>query len=334
MTRLDLSFAITPYDRVQPLLSGEVRLEGIRLRYFDLNAPDVFVRQIKWSQFDVSEMSFSSFLRARSQGWPYRALPVFHNRNFSYTRILIRRSSGIRPNHPEDLKGKHVGIADYQQTAGLWQRGVLEHEFGVAPGDMEWFQERPPELSHTGTTGFDVPAGVKFHYTDTDLGTMFLRGDLDAAFTYITGTAIDRDKADLSRNPDYCLLFDDPRAESCRYYQKEGVFPPHHLTVVRESILQEHPWVSLDLMNAFEKAKKLAMDRLRVRTPSLLIFSREDLEQQRSVFGDDPFAYGVKANAKAIDMVQTFSVEQGFTPKKQPLDELFPREILTYEGRL
>ncbi|HTE83281.1 MAG TPA: hypothetical protein VK821_00945 [Dehalococcoidia bacterium] len=80
MSKLDLSFAITPYDRVQPLLSGEVRPEGIRLRYFDLNAPDVFVRQIKWSQFDVSEMSFSSFLRARSQGWPYRALPVFHNR--------------------------------------------------------------------------------------------------------------------------------------------------------------------------------------------------------------------------------------------------------------
>src|SRR5438105_10170501 len=137
MDDLELSFAITPYDRVQPLLTGEVQPEGVKLRYFNIPGPDIFVRQLKFSQFDISEMSFSSFVRARSQGWPYRALPIFHNRNFSYTRIMIRHSSGIRADHPEDLKGKRVGVADYQQTAALWQRGVLQHEFGIVAQDME-----------------------------------------------------------------------------------------------------------------------------------------------------------------------------------------------------
>src|SRR5712692_10058587 len=112
MDEIELSRAVSPYDRIEPLLTGQEKPEGITLRYFRLPGPDVFVRQLKFSQFDVSEMSFSSFLRARSQGWPYRALPIFHNRNFSYTRILIRRSSGIRVDHPEDLKGKRVGVAD------------------------------------------------------------------------------------------------------------------------------------------------------------------------------------------------------------------------------
>src|SRR5919205_302145 len=121
MADLHLSFAMTPYDRVLPLITGEVKPAGIRLKY---------------QRYDVSEMSFSSFLVERAKGWPYRILPVFHNRQFFYTTIVIRLSSGIRQDHPEDLKGKRFAVGDYQQSAALWIRGVLQHEFEITPQDM------------------------------------------------------------------------------------------------------------------------------------------------------------------------------------------------------
>ena len=334
MPDITMTIAMSPYDRVQPLLNGEVKPDGIKLEYHKLPGPDIFYRQLKFSQFDIAEMSFSSFLRARAQGWGYRALPVFHNRNFSYTNILIRIASEIRPGHPEDLKGRRVGVADYQQTAAVWQRGVLQHEFGVAPSDMVWYQERTEHFSHGGASNFRPPPGVEFHYCEDDLGTMFQRGDLDAAFTYITGTGIDRPKVDLTKDPGYTRLFPDARAEATRYYQKTGIYPPHHTTVVRESFLTENPWIALNLMDAFTEAKRVATENLRRLPPTLLMFGGQLLSEVQSTFGPDPFVYGVKPNAEAIEMLQQMQVEQGLTERKQPWDELFPEEVLYSEERL
>jgi hypothetical protein len=155
MADLHLSFAMTPYDRMLPLIHGEVKPDGITLEYQGMPGavPGVFYDQLKFQRYDVSEMSFSSFLIDRAKGWPYRILPVFHNRNFSYTSIAIRRASGIRQDHPEDLKGKRFAIGDYQQTGGLWIRGVLLHEFDVKPQDMVWYQTRGQNYSHTGASG-------------------------------------------------------------------------------------------------------------------------------------------------------------------------------------
>lgn len=344
MPDLRLTFASTPYDRIEPLLTGEVEPDGITLEYAGrVSLADIFYQQLKFSRFDISEMSFSSFLRARAKGWGYRMLPIFHNRNFAYTTILIRLASGIRPDHPEDLKGKRIGSADYQMTAALWARGCLQHEFGVRPEDMDWYQERSEHFSHGGASDFRPPPGVKFHYAPTDFGTMFLRGELDAAIFYFSTPAtstLDRQRVDLSQHPGFSRLFSDPRQEAIRYFKKTGVFPPHHITVVRESILQEHPWVATSLQNAFEKAKQIAIQRHKERlqrTPSpssLLVFGMQTLEEQRSVFGDDPYPYGIKANAKAIDMVQTFALEQGLVDVKQPWEELFPEEILLAEEKM
>src|SRR5262245_38326237 len=142
MGDLHLSFAMTPYDRMLPLINGEVKPDGITLDYQGMpgQVPGVFYDQLKFQRYDLSEMSMSSFLLERARGFPYRLLPVFHNRQFSYTNLIIRRSSGIRVDHPEDLKGKRIAIGDYQQTVGLWTRGIRLHEFGVKPDDMVWYQ--------------------------------------------------------------------------------------------------------------------------------------------------------------------------------------------------
>lgn len=335
MADLNLSFAMTPYDRVIPLITGEVKPAGITLDYQGMPGavPGVFYDQLKFHRYDLSEMSFSSFLVERAKGFPYRLLPVFHNRNFSYTNIVIRKSSGIRVDHPEDLKGKRFAVGDYQQTAALWIRGVLQHEFGVVPQDMEWVQTRGEHYSHTGASGTKPP--VKLTYANAAESTLLLRGEIDAAMNLggePSGSALARESADIRGNPDFCTLFSNPKAEAIRYYQKNHIFPPHHTTALRETILEEHPWVALSLLNAFEEAKKIAMSR--TRQQSLFVFQNHYLDEVKQVMGGDPFAYGVKVNAAAIDMVQTISVEQSLSPRKQPLDEIFPTEILIAEERL
>jgi 4,5-dihydroxyphthalate decarboxylase len=343
MADIHLSFAMTPYDRVLPLINGEVRPDGITLDYMGMpgEIPRVFYEQIKFRRYDVSEMSISSYLRMRPTGWPYRMLPVFHNRSFSYTGILCRSSSGVRRDHPQDLKGKRFGIGDYQQTLGLWTRGILQMEFGVKPEDMVWYQERGEHFSHTGASaeaGLKFPSEVTLHYAKTDLGTMLIKGELDAsapiALGAVTGSGIDRSHVDLSRNPDIATLFSDPYQESIRFFKKTAVYPPHHATVVRESILEEHPWVAISLMEAFEESKKIAMERLRQLPPTLMVFGEHYLKDIDEIFGPDPYTYGIKANAKVFDMAQTFSVQQGLTERKQPLDEIFPLEVIYREERL
>jgi 4,5-dihydroxyphthalate decarboxylase len=335
MTDLHLSFAMTPYDRVLPLITGEVKPAGITLDYQGMPGavPGVFYDQIKFQRYDLSEMSFSSSLVERAKGWPYRLLPVFHNRQFFYTTIVIRRPSGIRVGHPEDLKGKRFAVGDYQQSAALWIRGVLQHEYGVTPQDMEWVQTRGEHYSHTGASGTRPP--VKLTYATKPASRLFLDGDIDAAMSWLgigEENALERRGEDIRDNPDFTLLFDDPRAEAVRYYQKTGIYPPQHTTAIRESILREHPWVAVSLMNAFEEAKRLSIARMRHQT--LFVFTNQYADEVKRIFGPDPFAYGVKRNRAAIDFVQTISLEQSLTPAKQPLNEIFPEEVLIAEERL
>jgi 4,5-dihydroxyphthalate decarboxylase len=341
MPNLNLTFAITPYDRVLPLINGEVKPDGISLEYQGMpgSIPRVFYEQIKFARYDVSEMSLSSFLRMRSVKWPYQMLPVYHNRNFTHTAISMRKNAGIRQDHPEDLKGKRIGIGDYQQTLGLWVRGILQMEFGVKPEDMIWYQERGEHFSHTGAAaeaGLKLPASVTIHHAGSDLGTMYSRGELDASapagLGASSGSGIDR-HSNLAANPDVTTLFSDPYQEAVRFYRKTGLFPPHHVTVVRESILKEHPWVALSLMEAFETSKRMAIERLNALPPSLMIFGEHFLKDAAGVLGPDPYVYGIKANARVLEMAQDFSVQQGLTFRKQPLEELFPREVIYLEER-
>lgn len=332
MRDLELSLSINQYDRLAPLLTGEVKVQGIKLNFYPLAGPDIFYRQLKFSQFDVAEMSFSSFLMARERGWGYRALPIFHHREFEYTKLLIRKDSGVE--QPEDLKGKRIATGDYQQTAAVWFRGQLQHEFGVKPTDMEWFMARSPKYSHAGALGgLKLPPGLRLNYATKDLGTMLLNGELEAAH-YQFGASIDRAKVDVTDHPQLRYLFPDRTREAARYYKKYGFFPAHHLTVVRESVLEKDPWVAINLFEAFEKSKALAMERNRPPRLSLILFSNEIAREQQQAFGVDPYQYGLKANAKMIDTLLTYSVEQGLTERKQPLEELFPEELLIAEEKL
>ena len=159
---LPLSIATSDNPRTRPILEGKVKADGIDFTCTNMHPSELFWRQLRYSEFDVSEMSVSSLMIARSKGDErFVGIPVFTTRRFFHTGILVRRAAGIET--PADLKGKRVGVPEYQQTAALWARGVLQHEFGVAPKDMEFWMERPPSHSHGGATGFAPPPGVTVH---------------------------------------------------------------------------------------------------------------------------------------------------------------------------
>lgn len=321
---LQLSIAMASNPRTWPIFDGRVKPDGLDLIPSQVHPSELFWRQLRFADFDVSEMSMSSLMMARSGGddrWV--GLPIFTTRRFFHAGILVRRDAGVST--PADLRGKRVGVPEYQQTAALWTRGALQHEFGVEPKDMEFWMERIPSHSHRGAVGFTAPAGVTIHQVppEKNLGGMMLSGELEAVIHYIVDpNLVDRSTADLWKHPDVRPLFPDPLAEGIRYYRKTGIFPINHGMVIRRELAERHPWMVLNLLKAFDRANEVA-NRERV----------EHLEYHRATgllprevadaVGTAIVRHGVKANRLVLETAARYSHEQGLTPRPMGLDEIF-----------
>jgi 4,5-dihydroxyphthalate decarboxylase len=328
-TTLELSAAFAPNDRTKYVLSGRVQPEGIQLLTTPLHASEMFWRQLKFSEFDVSEMSVSSLVIATSNGnTDWVALPVFSMRHFFHTSILVRKDAGIE--QPSDLRGKRIGVPEYQQTWAVWSRGILADEFGVQPGDMTWYMERAPEQSHGGATGFTAPPGVELHYIPrtTNMGEMMVKGELDATLLYLTSTnLIDRSRIDLAARSDIRTLFPDPAAEAKRYYAKTGLYPINHTVVVRRSVLEKHPWVALNIYDAFVRAKALQRAERDARLEPHIAAGLLDAAAVAAL-AKDPMPYGVVAARRELETIARYDYEQGLAKRLVTLDELFAPSTL------
>jgi 4,5-dihydroxyphthalate decarboxylase len=324
---LELSIALMNTPLVRPIIEGRVAPQGIRLIPTAIHASEIFWRQLKFADFDVSEMSMSSLLIATSRGdrrWV--ALPIFTMRRFFHTWCLVRADSGIT--RPEDLRGKRVGVPEYQQTAAIWSRGVLQHEFDVHPREIEWFMERPPSKSHGGATGFVPPEGVRLNQIppETNIGQMLVRGELDATLLYLAEkNLVDRSTVDLSGvvRP----LFPDAEAETRRYYAKTGIYPTNHVVAMRRELLESHPWVALNLYTAFLEAKR---ELLQTRDDMLTPYFELGLlgSETKDVLRNDPTAYGLRAGRTMLETIAQYLEEQGLTPRRVGLDEVFAPSTL------
>jgi 4,5-dihydroxyphthalate decarboxylase len=321
--RLALSIALSDNPNTRPLIDGDIAPEGIGLTPTVIHPSEMFWRQLKFAEFDVSEMSMSSLVIATARGpTPWVALPVFTTREFFHTRMLVRADAGIAS--PADLKGKRVGVPEYQQTAAIWGRGVLEHEFGVKPRDMEFFMERVPDKSHGGATGFKPPAGVTVHQipAGTNIGEMLVRGELDATLLYLTHhNLVDRSRIDFNTDPRARPLFD-RAAEGRRYYAKTGIYPINHTVVVRRALLEQHPWIALNLYSAFAAARAQV---LRAGGAALASHFETGVlgEDARRALATDPMAYGVKATRKVLETIAEYVHAQGLTDRRVKIEELF-----------
>ncbi len=326
---LQLSIAVDTNPRTRPILDGTVTPDGIDFIATPLHPSEMFWRQLKFADFDVSEMSFSSLIKTIAAGDErWIGLPVFTTHHFFQNWILVRREAGI--DKPEDMRGKRVGVPEFQQTAAVWSRGILNHEFGVDQTEMEFFMERTPEVSHGGATGFTPPEGVTVNQIppDKNIGEMMLAGELDATLLYLPSrNLVDRSSADLESHPGFEPLFRDRAAEGLRYYRKTGIYPINHGMVIKREIAEAHPWVVLNILKAFVAANEIAdaqrMEHIEYyRAAGLLSYEAYEALREPLV------RHGIVANRPTLETLAQYSLEQGLTPRLMSLDEVFAKSTL------
>jgi 4,5-dihydroxyphthalate decarboxylase len=332
--KLRLSFVTGRNERVEPLLKGAVDIEGVELIPTYSDPSETFWRQLNFWEFELSEMSISSYLIARSHGADMVMLPIFPSRRFMHMEHSFHVDSGIKG--PEDLTGKRVGVGEYQQTASLWFRGVMQHDFNVDQFSVDWYMERSEVFSHGGATGFKPMDGIKFHRIpeDKSLASMLVSHEIDAA---PVGRAfsrewniIDRSTTIRAQDADWSKvkpLIPDRMAESERFVKKYGFVPSNHGYALRGDVYRANPWLPFNLYKAFLESKRYWQEHFTESIPSALFFGNQYIQMTKKIVGDDPFVYGVKGNR---DMLQTsidFSFEQGFIPEKPKVEELFAEQL-------
>ncbi len=336
MGNIELSLAINSNPRSNPILSGQISPQGVDLRCSRLHASELFWRQLGYQEFQISEMSMSSLLISIANGIDtWVAIPVFTTRRFFHTGVLVREGAGIET--PADLAGCRIGVPEYQQTAALWTRGILQHEYGVDPKSMRWWMERPPEKSHGGATGFTAPEGIDLTYIspETDMGEMLLNGELDAALHYLAGTnnLVDRSSKPLGEAGSGVRHLFNEREESSRYFQKTGLFPINHCVVVRKDIAERYPWVMLNLYSAFLEAKQLAEAASLAGSTNSSAVNSTGIDpfldtglislESRDALKTDLYPYGVVGNREILETITQYSYEQGLSSRKLDLAEVF-----------
>ena len=317
LSKLNLTFACGPYDRMEALNLGVIQPEGMDLRYVPItSSPEIFARMVKNRAFDASEMSLSSYLISKEKGPDLVALPVFLSRVFRHSSIYINRDAGI--SKAADLKGKRVGLPEYQITAVLWIRGILQHEYGVPPEDITWFSGGLDEPGRIEKIDLDLPLGVSLTVIPEDktLNDLLVSGELDAIATARAPSSFNE------RHPKVTRLFEDYKSEEIAYYKKTGIYPPMHCVAMRSEVYEANRWMAQSLMKAFEEARgysaiaQMFDGHLRYALP----FLHAAVEEHKEIFGDDdPWRYGVEENRHTLETLVSYSHEQGLIPRRYDL---------------
>jgi 4,5-dihydroxyphthalate decarboxylase len=329
MANLTLSLAITSNPRTRPVIDGRVNVDGVDFAKTILGAAEIFWRQLSFAEFDVSEMSMSELMMIRARGDDrFVGVPVFTTRRFYHTGIFVRKDARI--DSPADLKGKRVGVPEYIQTSALWNRGILENEFGVAPKEMTFFMERLATRSHAGAIGFTAPPGVTINPipVEKSIGSMMLSGELDACISYIRNPGlIDRSDADLENHPAIKPLFSDSDAEAMRYYKKTGIYPINHGMVVKRAVFERAPWVVINILKAFNQANGIAEGERREHVAYHLETGLVPPDYRKAL-ATRLITHGLKANRAVLETAAKYSHQQGLSSRIMTMDELFAPNAL------
>ncbi len=321
MSRLSLTYASCKYDRMEALRSGEVAVEGIDLNVmFFPSGRQIFDRMVGGLEFDASELSTSEFISLMGHGdSPFVAIPVFPSRVFRHGYIFVNKRSGIRT--PRDLEGRRVGLPLYTQTASIWVRGHLMHQFGVNIDTIRWVQGA---VETGGTHGNPHalpllrPVEIEQNRTGRPLAELLARGEIDA---YLGS----RKPPTFGTNPDVLRLLPNYRALERELYQRDRIFPIMHLVAIRRTLYEKEPWIANSLYTAFVESKRIARARLRYAgsLAAMLPWLQDEIEEIDEVFSGDAFPYGVEPNRPTLQALVQYMVEQHFIPRPIPVEELF-----------
>jgi 4,5-dihydroxyphthalate decarboxylase len=314
MNKLKLTLACGRYDRTQPLIDGRVEPEGVDLTFIPLRPGETFWRMLNHGEFDVSEMSLSSYTILRSEGdTRFIAIPVFPSRVFRHSAVYLRTDSKIET--PQDLKGKRIGVADYQMTAAVWVRGFLKNEYGVAPEDVTWVTGSP-------VRAIKPPEGIRIEAmpAETTPEAMLERGEIDAFASVIIPKALG---STMRR------LFRDPREVERAYYKKTGIFPIMHTLVLKTSLYGTNPWLAVSFYRAFCRARDIAYrtmydtNALTVSLPWVI----DEVEETRKIFGPQIWDYSIEGSRPTLEALVSYLDEQRLTRRRMSVEELFVPNI-------
>ena len=318
-----VTLACGAYDRTLPLALGDVRPQGIDLTYLPMHPEEVFWRMLRHGEFDAAEMSMSSYLLRRARGDDsLLAIPVFTSRMFRHSCVWVNAEAGV--GRPEDLKGKRMGVPEYQVTAVVWIRGFLQDDYGVAPSDMRWYRGgliQPGRVEKLAIS----PRGVQLTTISPErtLSDMLASGEIDALMAPRPPSTYDGVKVRR--------LFEDFRSVEADYYRRTRIFPIMHTVVIRRELLDRYGWLARSLYDAFSEAKQRSMQNL-VNYPSALVTSLPwqlaETEATRALMGDDFWPYGVEPNRKTLEALARYSYQQGLAEREIKVDEMFAESTL------
>ena len=318
MSKLRLTCALWDYDRTRPLMDGRVAPEGIDLDIQIVRPGKTFQRMLESGEFDVCEMSLSTFAILRARGeCPFVGLPVPLSKIFRHSCIYVRNGAGIAK--PADLKGKRVGTPQYSATGIVFLRGMLNDEYGIAPEDVHWFTGGLNKPGEKPRLPLNLPVQHRSLGETQTLEQMFEAGELDVLFANQIPHLF------LNGSPLIARLFPNYRELEKDYYRRTGIFPIMHIVVIRNDVFHANPWIAASLYRAFCTARDLAVeglhdsDALRLSLPFLL----DHVEEARSIFGHDFWPYGIEENRATWDALCRYVYEQGLAPRRLTADELF-----------
>ncbi|TYB70290.1 ABC transporter substrate-binding protein [Nonomuraea sp. PA05] len=312
MAELSLSFACWDYDRTRALREGRVKPEGIELNQLTLPVEETFYRQLRHREFDVSEMSLSSYVLTLNEPEPpFVALPVFPSRFFRHQSIYVNARSGVE--RPEDLAGKRVGVPEYQMTAAVWQRGILAEHHGLPVDAVTYWTGGLEQAGREEKLPLDLPEHLRVRPVPpgATLSEMLAAGELDALYSAAQPSCFGREPAVRHLFPDFKRVEQD-------YFRRTRIFPIMHVVVVRRELYERHPWIARSLYKAFDESLRLALEdllhrnALKVMLPWLHDHVRETLD----VLGDGYWAYGLEPNRHVLDRFAAYSHEQGLAARR------------------
>src|SRR5476649_1975644 len=318
MAKLNLSVAVRDYDRTRPLMDGLVPIDGVDPVFMALPPEEIFFRAFRRAEFDICELSLSSFTVKTAQGdCPYVGVPAFVSRAFRHTSIYVRTD---RIKKPEDLKGKKVGLPEYQLTANVWARAILEDDHGVKPSDIHWVRGGIEDAARPEKISIKLPADVKLD--DAPKGKLISALLAEGA---IDGFMAPRPPSLPKNTPNVGWLFPDPVAAARDYFKRTGIFPIMHVVGVKRELADKHPWLPGAVFKAFEQAKAVALEQLSdtSATKVTLPFVEERLAEARTLMGDDFWSYGVAPNRKTLETFLRHHHSQGLSSRLVTPEELF-----------
>jgi len=319
---LHLTLAINDYDHVRDLVDGKVPIEGVDLTCLRFEVEETFFRFAQFREWDVSEFSLAKYCSLRAGGDDtIAAIPVFTSRTFRHSAIFVRPDGPI--DDPAALAGGRIGVPEWTQTATVYARGLLEHEYGVEVRGVSWFQGGTNEPGRIEGIALRLPDEISLTAVpERSLNDLLVAGELDAVIAAHPPAGF------LDGSGRIVRLFSDCRAVEEDYFRRTGIFPIMHVVVLRQAVLDEHPWVAMNLVSAFTEAKRRGLARaLDTNAPRYPVpWGPDAARRAQELVGEDLWPYGLEPNRLTLDAFLGFAHEQGACATRLAPEDLFPPE--------